>query len=252
MRRERADDRAFGWDRSHDGRGVFAPDIGDRDHLAGAGRGRRCRTGTSIVRPCRLQQGAGPSRAGLAARPCGAASPRRDPGPPLGGVPRRSCGRLRLQPVLRSVHRVAPGRQRDDAPDPCRRREAVRRLRRRHRAGVRCRERRRTAGPRLRRGAGRLQLHLCGSALERRACRLDRCPRERAGVSRWRAEACWFATTCGPGSPPPAATSPASIAPTRRWRHITAPPCCRPGFGGRATRFHEDWLQRPARVQAGD
>jgi transposase len=42
----------------------------------------------------------------------------------------------RLQPVLRSVHRVAPGRQRDDAPDPCRRREAVRRLRRRHRAGV--------------------------------------------------------------------------------------------------------------------
>jgi hypothetical protein len=30
------------------------------------------------------------------------------------------------------------------------------------------------------------------------------------------------------------------------------PLCCRPGFGGRATRFHEDWLQRPARVEAGD
>ena len=48
------------------------------------------------------------------------------------------AGRLRLQPVLRPLRRLAQGRHGDDAADPCGRREAVRRLRRRHGAGDRC------------------------------------------------------------------------------------------------------------------
>ena len=48
--------------------------------------------------------------AGLEPRPCGAAAARRDAAAAVGGVPAEHAGRLRLQPVLRSLHRVAPRR----------------------------------------------------------------------------------------------------------------------------------------------
>ena len=75
-------------------------------------------------------------------RPRRAAPPRRDAGAAVGGVPGRARRRLRLQPVLRPLRRWRRGDQRVDAPDPWRRREALRRLRRRHGAGIRRGDRR--------------------------------------------------------------------------------------------------------------
>jgi transposase len=49
-----------------------------------------------------------------------------------------------------------------------------------------------------------------------------------------------------------ASTSRRSTALTPRWRRITTRRSCRPGRAARVTRFHEDWLRRPARVEAGD
>ena len=57
----------------------------------------------------------------------------------------------------------------NDAADAWRRREAVRRLGRRHGAGLRRRDRDGAARPHLRRGAGSLQLHLRRGPLERGA-----------------------------------------------------------------------------------
>ena len=139
------------------------------------------------------------SHAGLEPRPCRAAPPRRDAAAAVGGIPGRASGRLRLQPVLRPLHRMAPRRQRDDAPDPCRRREAVRGLRRRHRAGVRRGDRGGAAGARVRRRAGRVELHLRRGPLERGAGRTGSArtsTRSRSSAAR---RSCWSATICAPG-----------------------------------------------------
>ena len=98
---------------------------------------------------------------------------RRDPAVAVGGVPRRRTRRVRLLQVLRTVPGLGGPAAADDAPDPYRRRKAVRRLRRGHHAGDR---RPATgevrAGADVRRRAGRLQLHLCRGDLERRGCRI--------------------------------------------------------------------------------
>ena len=57
-----------------------------------------------------------------------AAPSRRDPGAAVGGVPRRRARRLRLFLVLRPLPGLGRPAEADAAPDPCRRREAVRRL----------------------------------------------------------------------------------------------------------------------------
>ena len=145
----------------------------------------RCRPRSTMpswsggVCPGRLQPAVGADYARLEPRPCRAAPAWRDPAVALGGLsrradqPGRASGRLWIQPVLRSLHRLAPWRQRDDAPDPRGRREAVRGLRRRHRAGVRWGDRRGAARARVRRGAGRVELHLRRGALERGAGGLE-------------------------------------------------------------------------------
>ena len=87
----------------------------------------------------------------------------------------------------------------DDAPDPPRRREAVRGLCRRHCAGVRRDDRGGAARARVRRRARRLELHLCGGALERRAGRLDRRPCQRARLPRRHAAAAGLRQSAGRG-----------------------------------------------------
>ena len=104
----------------------------------GRSRARRCRAGAASVHAGGVlrRRRRGRSRIG-AGCPCRAAPARRDADAAVGGIPGRASRRLWLQPVLRPLWRVAPGRHGDDAADPCRRREAVRRLRRRHGAGDR-------------------------------------------------------------------------------------------------------------------
>ena len=96
--------------------------------------------------------------------------------------------RLRLQLVLRAVQRLAQAHHADDAPDACGRREAVRRLGRRCHRGVRSHHGRRAWCAHLCRGARRVELHLCGSTLDRDAAGLDRRACERALRDRRRAE----------------------------------------------------------------
>ena len=87
-----------------------------------------------------------------------------------------SSGRLRLQPVLRSVPRVRAAPLAGDAPGPSGRRQGVRRLLRQEDRHRRSRHRRRARGGDLRRRAGRLELHLCRGDLDPDAAGLDRRP----------------------------------------------------------------------------
>jgi hypothetical protein len=66
--------------------------------------------------------------------------------------------------------------------------EAVRRLRRRHGAGIRSDNECGASRPHLRRRARGIQLRLCGGALVGGACRLDRRPHQYLCGDRWRAE----------------------------------------------------------------
>ena len=86
----------------------------------------------------------------------------RDAGAAVGGIPRGAGRRLRLQPLLRSLWRMAQDHLGDDAPNASGRGEAVRRLRRRHGTGVRSNNG--ASRPHLRRRARGVQLRLCGSA----------------------------------------------------------------------------------------
>ena len=119
-----------------------------------------------------------------------AAPSRRDAGAAVGGVPRRRARRVRLFLVLRSLPGLGRAAEADDAPGPCRRREAVRRFRRPHRRGDRRPHRRDHAGADLRRRA--------------RAPRASPTPR-RCG-----------ARSCRTGSPRMSAPSPISAAPRGR------------------------------------
>ena len=76
----------------------------------------------------------------------------------------------------------------DDAPDAPGRGEAVRRLCRRHGAGVRSNDECGASRPHLRRRARSIQLHLRRGALVGGARRLDRRPRQRLHGDRRRAE----------------------------------------------------------------
>jgi hypothetical protein len=105
--------------------------------------------------------------AGLVPCPCRAAPPQRDAGAAVAGLSRPASRWLRLEPLLRPLRRMAPRRDDDHAPDPCRGREAVCGLCRRHHAGVRCDHRGGARYQDLRRGSGGLELHLCQSPLQR-------------------------------------------------------------------------------------
>ena len=85
---------------------------------------------------------------------------------------------------LRSLPGLARPARPDHAPDPCRRRQAVRRLRRRQGGRDRRPHRRGSHGPDLRRHPGRLQLHLCRGDLDAGAARLDRLAQPRLRLFR--------------------------------------------------------------------
>src|SRR5713101_353656 len=93
----------------------------------------------------------------------------------MGRVHRAQSRWLPLLAVLRAVPRLGVPQFGHDAAEPRRRRQAVRRLRRRHGAGDRRpADRQDPAGADFCRRAGRLQLHLCPGKLDPGARRLDR------------------------------------------------------------------------------
>ena len=172
-----------------------------------------------------------------AAHPRRAAPSWRHPAVALGGVSGRATGGIRLQPVLRSVCRLA----RPACRPPCAR--PIRRV-----SGCSSTMPGRpcevidgatgeiTAGADLRRGARRLQLHLCRGPLDAVAAGLDRLPRGRVRQLRRRRAADRLRQSQGRRHRRHAATSRGSAGPTRTWRATTAQPSCRPGSVGPATR----------------
>ena len=142
---------------------------------------RRCRAGAAAVHAAGVRREAGAAAAGLGPRPRGAEAARRDAGAAVGGVPRPSTptatatagsaistatGASASRPTMRQTHVAGEKLFVDFAGDTVPVFDAD--------------DRRGAARPHLRRGAGRVQLHLRRGALERGACRLDRRARQRA------------------------------------------------------------------------
>ena len=142
--------------------------------MAAPCRADGCRVGAPTVPSDRRRDAGRAIPAGLGCGPPRAAAQGRDAVAPLGGAPRRSSRRLRLQPVLRTLPPLGTAPLADHAPAPCRRRADVRRLRRHHARGDRPRDRRGPRGAALRRRARRLELHLRRGDLDAGALRLDR------------------------------------------------------------------------------
>ena len=131
-------------------------------------------------------QGPAPT-ARLAGDPSRAEAAGRDAAAGLGGASRRPPRGLRLQPVLRAVSGLGRPAVADDAADPCRRREAVRRLRRHDAGGDRRDDRRGADRAAVRRRARRVELHLGRGDLDAEAPRLDRLAHARLCLFRRRA-----------------------------------------------------------------
>ena len=157
-------------------------------------------------------------------------------GAAVGGVSRRRARRVRLFLVLRSVPGLGRPAEADDAPDPCRRREAVRRFRRPHRRGRRWPHRRDHPGADLRRRPGRVELHLCRGGVEPEAAGLDRRACPRLCVFRRRRPADGQRQSEGRHHQGLASTSRWSIGPMPTWRGITAPRSSRRGPTSPGTR----------------
>ena len=210
---------------------------GCRAELAVAGGADRRHARSEVVPRCRHEAGTPASgRARLGEHPSRAQAQARHAVDPVGRVHRARSGGLSLLALLRAVPHLGRQALGHDAPEPRGRRQAVRRLRRRHGAGGhRPADRRGAPGANLRRGDGRLELQLCRGDLD-------------ADARRWigahtahlqRSAACRvssFPTTPRSPSSRPACTSRRSTERMPRWRRTTAPPCCRPGRAGRATR----------------
>ena len=123
--------------RPHGGRRLHQPRAPRGSGLAAArgvfGRG----SGTAAVPAAASGFSRSPAASRLACAAPRTQAARRHPVAAVGGVPRRSPRWLRLQPVLRTLPRLEGRARPDHAPGPCRRREAVRRLCRRHDGGDR-------------------------------------------------------------------------------------------------------------------
>ena len=131
-------------------------------------------TGPAAV-PAAGIPGRGPSAAPRLADPASRVEEaRRDPVPFVGRVPGGSSGRVRLQPVLRPLSRLAGPARPDHAPNSRGWREDVRRLRRRHPRRNRRPDRRGPCRPGVRRHPRRVELHLRRGHLDPGAARLDR------------------------------------------------------------------------------
>ena len=145
----------------------------------------------------------------------------------MGGVPARQRAGLQVHRLLREVPRLGRGAEALDAPDPPRRREAVRGLRRPDHADRGRRHRRDPPRADLRGGAGRVELHLRLRHRHPDGRRLGRLHHRRAGVHRRRAPADRARPAPGadrqarPLRPHPGPAGRRSSRPTTAWR------CCR-------------------------
>ncbi len=157
-----------------DARGLRSDDAAE----AARGRGRATARAGSAATAVRRTGGPGLRRGTPRSQ-----APWRDGDAALGGVPggERRAADLPLLAVRRALPRVRRGAAPLDAPDPRRRREAVRRLRRRHGALWA----RRRARPDLRHRARRIQLHVRLRDATPDARRLGGCAGARARVRRW-------------------------------------------------------------------
>ena len=132
--RDRPPDRRGAVDSARDDQAL----PGRRAELAAAGRADRRRAGSEALPRCRHQAGPPASgRARLGEHPSRAQAQARHAVDPVGRVHRARSGRLPLLALLRALPRLGRQALGHDAPDPCGRRQAVRRLRRRHGAGDR-------------------------------------------------------------------------------------------------------------------
>ena len=152
-----------GWPRPQDlqerGRQVRVAGQGSRRGLRRCRRAHRRGTGGPAV-PAARGPVQPPAGARLRRRSPGAQAPRRHADAAVGGVRQRQPVGLQVHQLLREVPRVRQGAAALDAPGAHRWREAVRRLRRRHRAGGRRQHRRDHAGADLRGRARGFELHL--------------------------------------------------------------------------------------------
>ena len=171
--------------------------------LALAGRARRRGAGApSVPAGCGPGCGGRSCATGMGGARQGDAAQGRHPGALVGGVSRRSSGRVRLQLVLRAIRRLQEPAAPVDAAKPCRRREGVRRLRRRHDRRHRPFDRRGAADEAVRRRHGRVELHLRAGAAERADRRLDRRARGPARFPGRRAEVRGLRQSQGRGHQP--------------------------------------------------
>ena len=157
--------------------------------LAAAGRPRRREPGAPSV-PAASDPGSGgrATGSGLEGRRQGAAAQERDAGAVVGGVPGRPPRRVRLQLVLRGLRRLQEPAAAELPAKSRRGREGLRRLRRRHDRRHGPDHRRGPGDEAVRRGDGRLELHLRPGAPERADRGLNRRPCRHAGLPRRRAE----------------------------------------------------------------
>ena len=148
------------------------PVRGGGPELAVARRRHRHRAGGPAVRRLRSQPGhpAGPApagRAGLGFMCTANSAQARDAVDPVGGIHRERARRVSLLALLRALPGLGRSTVGDDAPVACGRRQAVRRLCGRRRAGGdRPAHRRAARRADLRRGARRIELHLRAGDLD--------------------------------------------------------------------------------------
>ncbi len=117
------------------------------------------------------------------------AAARRDADAALVRIPGGQPRRVPVQPLVRALPGLGGPAVADHAAGPPGRGAAVRRLRRADSGGGRPDHRRGPGGAGLRRGAGRLELHLCRGGLDANAAGLGGCPCPGVGVPGRRAAA---------------------------------------------------------------
>ena len=111
-------------------RGLHPAGAARRPRLAAAGRPDDEALEARLYPPPASDGQGSAAAARLAGGPPRAEAAGRDAAAALGGASRRAPGRLRLQPVLRALPGLGEAAVADHAADACRRRAAVRRLRR--------------------------------------------------------------------------------------------------------------------------
>ena len=155
------------------------------------------RSGGAALRRGRDQAGPSPAAgAGLGGAEPRAEAQARHAADPVGRVHRGQPGRLPLQPLLRPLPGLGSAPAGDHAPDPPGRRQAVRRLCRRHGAGDRRPPHRQDAGgASVRGGDGRIEPQLRLRHAGPRRCPTGSTPTSRPSPTSAARPGCWCRTT---------------------------------------------------------